>query len=138
MSDLIQIWTPTEISEYIANVSAGYDALIADFAERKVLDVTGAKAWGVLVASFAKWRKDLTYLEKLTLSPLRTAEQYAKQLQYWRDVYRAKTGSSPSGAMVDVPSDTSAAVVEKVARFAAYGLGAWVLVNVLKTARVFR
>lgn len=137
--DLLEVWTPSEISAYIDNVSNGFDLLAADIGTAgRSYPVTNAKAFALALASFRSWRDGVTFLERLTLSPVRTAEQYAKQLAHFREDYRKVVGKDPTGIGVDVPSGQEGAMLSKLVNVAAFGIGAYVLAQVLTTARTFR
>lgn len=137
--DLLQIWTPSEISAYIANVSNGFDLLDGDIAKAGAsYPVSNTKAFKLALASFRSWRDGVTFLERLTLSPVRTAEQYAKQLTYWRDDYRKVIGREPTGIGVSVPEGQEQALLSRVLTVTTIGLGVYALAQVLTTARAFK
>ena len=137
--DIVQVWTPGEISAYITNLSNAWDLLDSDITAAGTYPAAKTKAFKIALASFRSWRDSITFLAKLTLSPVRTADQFATQLAYWRDDFQKTTGKPATGAAVPVPTTgDEAALLSKALTLATVGIGAYVLVNVLSTARAFR
>lgn len=135
LGDLFELWTPGEIGAYVANVATGYNALAADFKANNVLDGPNAKAWDLLLKNFQDFQKGTGFFSGLFLGTLRTAEQYASQLSYWRSLYQTKTGKNASGAIVAIPGDAQTTMFRTVTILAGGALVAWVGVNILQTMR---
>lgn len=98
LEDLIAVWTPSEIENYAGLVANAYRTFSVDLAAHpNVLNQTELAAWNTLYAQFLKWYKSIGFWGTLTIATVRTAEDYAKQLAYWRQLYATKGKLAPTG-----------------------------------------
>jgi hypothetical protein len=98
LEDLIAVWTPSEIENYATLVANAYRTFAVDLAAHpNVLNETELQAWNTLYAQFLKWYRGLGFFAWLTIGTVRTAEDYGKQLAYWRQLYSTKGKISPTG-----------------------------------------
>lgn len=132
LADLFELWTPSAIQSYVANVAAGYQALAADIAAKPALSASQLKAWQLLLANFQEFRSGVGFFSSLTMAPLRTAEAYAKQLGYWRDMYQRASGQPATGAMVEIPSETQSTPFKAASMLIGGGLAAYLFVAILQ------
>lgn len=98
LEDLIAVWTPSEIENYATLVANAFRTFAVDLAAHPtVLNQTELQAWNTLYAQFLKWNKGLGFFAWLTIGTVRTAEDYGKQLAYWRQLYATKGKLTPTG-----------------------------------------
>lgn len=74
VEDLFEIWTPSEIEAYLNTVNASFN----EFAVKHP-DIINTK-WTNLKANFDKFIKELSWYSNYTVSTVRAAELFAKQL----------------------------------------------------------
>lgn len=135
LADLFEIWTPNEIQQFIDNVGAGYDTLAGDMKTAKGFTTAEMNAWNILYAAFRKWKAGVNFLEKLTLSPLRTAEEYQHQLAYWRGLYQTKSGKQATGAFAQIPENDPRSVAMTALKVLAVGIGVYGAVRAMNFYR---
>lgn len=105
LEDIFEVWTPSEVKNYVATVAAGFNALANDInAKPNALTATDMQAWATLLANFLKFYKGVGFFASLSMGAVRTAETYATQLAHWREVFATKAGQQPTGAAVVIPS----------------------------------
>ena len=140
LEDIFEFWTPSEIQTYVNNVAAGYHALAGDF-KLGILEAPEEKAWSTDLANFLTFYKNLGFFSKLSMAAVRSAEQYATKLRYWRDIFESKTGRKATGSPVVIPAedqDKTAATIKMALIVAGLGACAWFGIEALKTVRVFK
>jgi len=103
LEDLIALWTPSEIENYTTLVANAYRSFSVDLAAHpNVLSQTELQAWNTLYKSFLNWYKNIGFWGWLTIATVRTAEDYGKQLAYWRQLYTTKSKTAPTGPGAEI------------------------------------
>ncbi len=108
LGDVFEIWTPGEIQNYANLVANGFRTLAIDIQNNAgALNPTELASWNALYKDFINFYDGIGFFSRLSMATVRTAENYAKQLSFWRQQYTGK-GKTPSGPNVLVPSDNNA------------------------------
>ena len=103
LEDVLEIWTPTEIQHYCDLVATGFRSLALDIQKNTgALTPAELQAWNDIYKKFINFYNGIGFFSRLTLSTVRTAESFAKQLGFWRKAYAGK-GATPTGPEVQVP-----------------------------------
>ena len=127
LGDLIQFVTPTEIKNYVNNVAGGFAALGKDIKASHSLTPAQQEAWALLLVNFTKFYDSVGFFATLSMGTMRTAEEYARQLTQWREIFRKATGREPTGASVSIPNDAVAASVKTLLVIAGLGVAVYAL-----------
>jgi hypothetical protein len=102
LEDLIALWTPSEIENYTTLVANAYRSFSADLAANPILDTNELAAWNTLYSTFLRWYSNIGFWSKLTIGTVRIAEDYGKQLAYWRQLYNAKSKTQATGPGAEI------------------------------------
>lgn len=102
---IFEFWTPSEIENYVKLVGNGYTAFAADIEKNpSVLTEEEKLSWTRDLADYLTFYKGLNFFSTLSMSAVRTAERFAGRLAFWRNIFSAKAGKSPTGAPIEIPS----------------------------------
>lgn len=138
LADIFEFWTPSEIKAYLATVGAGFANLGTDIGNSpNVFTPEEMAAWTKTLNNFLDFYKGVGPFSLLSMSPVRTAETYAAQLQYYRQLYQQKTSKPPTGASVIIPSqnqDKALDVWRLTAIAAGLAAGGYLLAQILTVA----
>lgn len=139
LADIFEFWTPAEIKAYIATVGAGFANLGTDIGNTpNVFNAEELAAWTKTLNNFLTFYKNVGPFSLLSMSPVRTAETFAAQLQYYRQLYQQKSSKAPTGAAIIIPSqnqDKALDVWRLTAIAAGLAAGGYLLAQVLSVAR---
>ncbi len=103
LEDLIELWTPSEIENYTGMVANAFRTFSTDLASNpRVFTEQETQAWQDLYATFLKFYSGMSWFQKLSISTVRTAEDYVKQLAYWRQLYNSKSKIPATGPSTDI------------------------------------
>jgi len=99
LEDLLEIWTPSEVENYVASVGNAYTLFTKEMlaTAKTWLTAEESAAYGKLYEAWLKFKSNIGFFDKLTMSTVRTAEDYAAQLTYWRNLWTQRSGKPASG-----------------------------------------
>src|SRR5262245_22751592 len=101
LGDIFEFWTPSEVKAYVTTVGAGFTALADDIGKNPtVFNAEQLAAWTKTLSNFLDFYKGMGFFSTLSMSPVRTAETFAAQLQYYRQLFQANAGKPPTGATI--------------------------------------
>jgi hypothetical protein len=126
VDDIFEFWTPSEVKNYVATVGNGYNALAEDIGNNPtVFSKTEMQAWGAALQDFIKFYKNQGFFSSLSMGAVRTAENFATQLTYWRNLFTQKAGKPATGSAPIIPSSNQDKAVDTVKLVAiVLGIGA--------------
>jgi uncharacterized lipoprotein YddW (UPF0748 family) len=83
----------------VASVGNSFAAFTKDVlsAAKPVLTSDESATYTKLYEAWLKFKNGIGFFDKLTISTVRTAEDFAAQLQYWRDLWTKRTNTKPTG-----------------------------------------
>jgi hypothetical protein len=96
-------WSNGEIIEYIHEVSEAFRTFDSDILKQpRILTVNEYDIYISLHTRYRLWVQDLGPWGWNSGSSVKVAEQYAKQLKYWRDIFNSRTSVQATGPGVDL------------------------------------
>ena len=111
LGDVFELWTPSEVQNYCNLVANGFKAMSTDLTANPVLSPAELAAWNKLYKDFLNFYLGIGFFSRLTISTVRTAESYAKQLAYWRQLYKTKYNKDATGANVVIPAEQNSQIL---------------------------
>jgi hypothetical protein len=139
LADIFEFWSPSEVRTYVTNVGAGYTNFATDLGNNPtVFSAEETAAWARTLSNFLDFYKNVGWFSSLSMSPVRSAETFAAQLAFYRQLYQQKSGKAPTGANIIIPSqnqDKALDVVRLAAIAAGLAAGGYLLAQVLGIAR---
>ncbi len=108
LGDVLEIWTPGEIKSYIEQVSLGYESLNDDImADKGKMTPSALKTWKQALIKFRAFAGDAenSWISRLTLGPLRTAQRYAELLEGFRSSYGNPSMKKVASPKAETPNN---------------------------------
>jgi hypothetical protein len=96
-------WSNGEIIEYVQEVTLAFRSFAADLElQPRVLGVAEYDQFIAILKRYRLWLADLGPWGWNSGSTVKVAEQYAKQLKYWRDIFNSRASVKAVGPGVDL------------------------------------